>query len=244
MRSYRQLGNLRLKDLDPGRVFLHKADDTPWLSTYLADGMLRLATQGRKEKIRIYDPFVGNGTIFAAAQVKYSDSIEHMYGWDIKPVSVDVAVRNMDLLTDSRSIEGRFGEMKYGQETEYILRQVFKLYNKSSQRARIPVTIQEGNALFLELDGIGDNDVLVTDPPYGIHSSWVLGENYTCKEDLFEISDWLLICFLENAVEQNFKKAVMAVSGRPEPIGIVQRFFDVEEGHKVKGRYIFSGKTR
>ena len=184
-------------DLASGRVF-HSLPGYPAFPIRLTDEIFqRCRAQrqagGANNRLTLYDPCCGGAYHLATLACLHWDSIGSIIASDIDPQAVELASRNLALLTPE-GLDRRIGELnemrrKFGKEShqgavssaELLRRRIVSLTKKFPIPTRVfQASAMDGEFLREELKGVRV-DMVFTDVPYGRHSEWrgVVGKDPT-----------------------------------------------------------------
>ena len=98
---YKFSENANFEDLSCGRVICPKIGFSNYPVRLAGEIFMRcLAVMGNPgKKVSVYDPCCGGGYLLTVLGFLYGDKIESLYGSDISPSAVELAEKNLGLLT-------------------------------------------------------------------------------------------------------------------------------------------------
>jgi 23S rRNA (guanine2535-N1)-methyltransferase len=175
-------------DLASGRVLYslpgHPAFPIRLVSEIFRRCLAKRPTQGNSERQIVYDPCCGAAYHLSTLAYEHWHSLEEIIGSDIDHQAIDLAQRNLGLLTPE-GLGRRIQELaeqyrQYGKEShqaalksaEILHRQVVNRVRYHPLRTRVfQASVFDWQALVAHL---GDTriDIVLTDVPYGQHSEW------------------------------------------------------------------------
>jgi tRNA G10 N-methylase Trm11 len=148
--------------------------------------MKRRAVAGHTHSVTLYDPCCGGAYHLSTLAYGHWRTIQAIIGSDIDPQAVQLAARNLSLLTPD-GLEKRIRELMvsyrdYGKESHQVaLKSAEALHKKVATLARQhPIRTQVFHASAFDsaalMSHLGDArvDIVVTDIPYGRQSAWHL----------------------------------------------------------------------
>ncbi len=175
------------QDFAAGSVFIASPGHPSFPIRLTSEIFQRCLEQRRKdgqvEPCRVYDPCCGGGYLLATLAFLHWPDITEIVGSDIAPTALDVAAQNLDLL----NVEGMQRRIEHIQA---MIRQFDKPSHKeaceSAQRLKAglleslknhAIMVRTFNANIMA-DPLTDHfatpvDLVITDIPYGNHSSWI-----------------------------------------------------------------------
>lgn len=99
--EYKYAENINYEDFASGRVFYHRAASTNYPVRLASEVFSRCMSYLNKENgITIYDPCCGNGYLLTVLGYLYTKNISAIYGSDISEEAIEIAVRNLSLLSN------------------------------------------------------------------------------------------------------------------------------------------------
>ncbi len=162
-------------------------------------------TTGNMQRLVIYDPCCGAAYHLTTLAHLHWDSIQEIIGSDIDPTAVQLAERNLALLT-AAGLDKRIAELtklyhQYGKESHQLtLRSAHTLRRRIANLIEghsIQTRVFQANALnVLEISRqLADSrvDIIFTDVPYGQHSQWRVS-NTSNRSPLWAMLNALASC--------------------------------------------------
>jgi 23S rRNA G2445 N2-methylase RlmL len=175
--------NENYEDLASGRVFYNQHGATAFpvrlASELFQRGKAYLTSKGNPGPYRIYDPCCGGGYLLASIGFLHREDIETITASDIDPAAVELASRNLSLLT-AAGLQARIGQ----------IRQMHASYGKDSHMAALAGAERLGKLIgepaspesleCFEADSTEQSDklngkqfdIIVSDVPYGNQVEW------------------------------------------------------------------------
>lgn len=167
------------EDYAAGRVLLHRPGATAFPVRLASEVFQRcvaaLRQQGNDGPYHVYDPCCGTGYLLTTLGLLHGDQVRAFTASDIDPESVEVAGRNLALLSptglDERAAQLQTFVEQYGKDSHrQALTSVDRLREQLGGRT-IPASAAVADAT-QSTDGAQAIDLLITDVPYGQSSHW------------------------------------------------------------------------
>jgi 23S rRNA (guanine2535-N1)-methyltransferase len=178
------------------------------------------AAGGAAGRVTVYDPCCGGAYLLATLACLQGASIDSIFASDIEPQAVDLARRNLELLT-AGGLDRRIGELTemwntYGKEShQSALRSAGRLREQIlSLTLEHPIATRVFAADALDGTSLRDSlqgarvDLVITDVPYGRHSEW----KQTTGAD--QPPEWRMLEALRGILSPGALAAVAAEKGR------------------------------
>ncbi|HHT42392.1 MAG TPA: hypothetical protein GX014_03230 [Firmicutes bacterium] len=181
-------------DFASGRV-LYSAPNTTAFPVRLASEIVQrafdiLEAKGAKGPYTIYDPCCGGGFLLATVGFLFSERIAELIGTDIDPDVLEVAAKNLSLLSQA-GLEGRERELQgfeaaFGKASHReALASLGRLRALLGGR-EIKTSCQQRDIATPNAFPIAGSDIVMTDLPYGQLVSWAGEQSSTPLEGLFQ----------------------------------------------------------
>jgi 23S rRNA G2445 N2-methylase RlmL len=208
---------------------------TPRFSSRAAYYMLHEVFRASSGKVRLYDPFCGNGVLLVTAFLLFPDRVKGLAGSDLDPAAVETARRNMRWLRDAEAFGERLETIQAYKTRDQGLKDLFsqrcrRMYNKA-QGIDLKVEVFEQDACSVgEILAAVDDEVWVAaDPPYG-GEQWVGGQDgYGPLEPFLR----------QVAAATNVPALVLCYPLEQSVMPLLQRYFSVSVARGTKGRNIY-----
>jgi len=125
--------------------FLHAEGVSP-SPQKVAYALAELALDGERRNISLVDPFCGDGTTLMIAGLNFSEKVSSLVGMDLNENAVLCANMNLEELSRMRAASGHY-------------------FPK--------IRTAPGNALTFSIPKSEEDNIVITDPPYGRRSKFV-----------------------------------------------------------------------
>ena len=200
---------------------------TPRFSARAAYLMLYELCAAVPGRLRLYDPFCGNGVLLVTAFLLYAERLTGVYGADLDPAAVETARRNLEWLRDRGAMEERLRAVRAFKTADEGLKELFQ------QRCRR--MFEKGRGIGLDT-GVERRDVA----DIGAYLGGVDGPVCLATDPPYEDGEGALEGFLERAAAaENVAALVLCYPlGRPV-LPLLERFFRVETKRGSRGRAIY-----
>jgi len=177
--EYKFAPNMNYEDLSSGRVIFHEKGFSNFPARLASEIFMRCyeLIGNSDEKVKIYDPCCGGGYLLTTLGFLHHEKIAEVYASDVSPDAIQLASKNLGLLTTEGLIQRKAQLMQlyeaYGKEShqEAIL-SVEKLAEKVEKDIESHVFIRD----VLDEDYSGFQlplfDIIITDVPYGDLVTW------------------------------------------------------------------------
>lgn len=224
--------NTNYEDLSGGRVLYHRPSFTHYPVRLACEIFMRCLNclPDPAQRARLYDPCCGGGYLLTVLGFLHGEQIEAIVGSDISPEAVELAERNVGLLT-------REGLLRRREQ----LAALYDTYGKDShrqavrsadnllglQRGTIPCNIFRHDILAMrEADNLFLKDVpadiVITDVPYGRLAAWSEDDPFAINRMLDNLSvfigDKAVICVSSDKRQKinnpQFKRVEKFISGK------------------------------
>jgi hypothetical protein len=187
--QYRHTKEQDYSDLSSGRVF-YSLPGHPAFPVRLASEIFQRCLEHRERSYGVstpctlYDPCCGAAYHLSVLAYLHRESIQQVIASDIDPKAVELAERNLGLLSEA-GLDRRIRELlslfeKYGKESHrealhsasVLKKRLFSLRARHSVSTKVfQANAMDGSALIDQI-GPGSVDIVFTDVPYGWHSHW------------------------------------------------------------------------
>lgn len=191
--QYKYCGNENFEDYASGRV-LYSAEGVANFPVRLVNEIFGYAKEYsvKKRELCVYDPCCGGGYSLTVLGLMNADVIKKLYGSDIDIKMIEVAKKNLALLSEV-GLEKRYAELKT----------LYDLYGKSSHANALESIERFRNRMQRSIDTeifvadcteelpVLSPDIIITDIPYGNLVEWSTESNnplYDMLQQLASIS--------------------------------------------------------
>jgi len=175
---YKYSQNKNYEDFSSGRVLYHKAGYPNFPVRLAAEIFMRsLDYSDKKNEINLYDPCCGCGYTATVLGFLFNEIIDTIYVSDISDEAVQLAQKNLSLLSDAGVEQRRTELQKYFNEFgKQSHADALQSLENLQQYRKHPVKINCFTADILESSSLShckfSADIIITDVPYGDLSSW------------------------------------------------------------------------
>lgn len=175
--------NENYEDLASGRVLYNQHGATAFpvrlASELFQRGKAYLTGKGNRGPYRIYDPCCGGGYLLASIGFMHRKDIETITASDIDPAAVELASRNLSLLT-AAGLQTRIGQIRqmhesFGKDSHVAAlasaERLGKLIGEHASPESVQCFVEDATEQSDRL--IGQHfDMIVSDVPYGNQVEW------------------------------------------------------------------------
>lgn len=174
-------------DLAAGKVF-HSLPGYPSFPVRLASEIFQQCiairqAQGQKQTCTLYDPCCGSGYLLSVLLYLHADALNAVVGSDVDPEAMHLAERNLALLT-SEGIAARvaqieamlvaFGKPSHREALLSAKQMQYQLAQRHGDTVSTRLFLADATSKAMVAQGLGalKPDIVITDVPYGQHSTW------------------------------------------------------------------------